>query len=69
MREFSRPKSCVFCNINNKDFKIVYQDTEFYGFHDRRPDAKAHILVIPKNHLGTVPELKPEDKPTGILHI
>ncbi|KAJ1648258.1 hypothetical protein LPJ64_000414 [Coemansia asiatica] len=55
-----KPKNCVFCNALDR---IVYEDDEFIAFHDIKPDAALHLLVIPRVHFGTIKELKPEDLP------
>ncbi|KAJ1877629.1 hypothetical protein H4R99_004867 [Coemansia sp. RSA 1722] len=60
MRGQYKPKSCVFCNELDRK---VYEDDEFIAFHDIKPDARVHLLVIPRTHFGTIKELKPEDLP------
>ncbi|KAJ2076764.1 hypothetical protein H4R24_005522 [Coemansia sp. RSA 988] len=55
-----RPKNCVFCNQLDK---VVYEDSKLLAFHDIKPDAALHLLVIPREHHGTVKELGPEDLP------
>ncbi|KAJ1900393.1 hypothetical protein LPJ66_001505 [Kickxella alabastrina] len=60
MRGQKKPKHCVFCNPLDR---IVYEDDKFIAFHDIRPDATAHLLVIPRQHYGTIKELTPEDMP------
>ncbi|KAJ1731712.1 hypothetical protein LPJ61_002397 [Coemansia biformis] len=55
-----RPKHCVFCAPLDR---IVYEDAEFIAFHDIKPDAALHLLVIPREHRGTVRELTPQDLP------
>ncbi|KAJ1816241.1 hypothetical protein LPJ56_002410 [Coemansia sp. RSA 2599] len=60
MRGQYKPDSCVFCSRLDR---IVYEDDEFIAFHDIKPDAALHLLVIPRAHFGTIKELKPEDLP------
>ncbi|KAJ1776174.1 AAA ATPase cdc48 [Coemansia sp. RSA 1824] len=60
MRGQRRPTNCVFCNPLDR---VVYEDTDFIAFHDIKPDATLHLLVIPRQHYGTVKELTPEDQP------
>ncbi|AXK39166.1 HIT domain-containing protein [Crenobacter cavernae] len=49
---------CLFCKIaagqipSNK----VYEDDEFVAFHDIRPKAEVHLLVIPKLHVASLAE-------------
>ncbi len=50
---------CIFCKIiageipSNK----VYEDELVYAFRDIAPQAKTHILVIPKEHIASVAEI------------
>ncbi|KAJ2778249.1 hypothetical protein GGI15_004235 [Coemansia interrupta] len=60
MRGQSKPKYCVFCHPLELD-RIVYQDPDLLVFHDIKPDAALHLLVIPREHLGTIKELSPDD--------
>lgn len=57
----SDPK-CLFCKIvaGKIPSKLVYQDDEFYAFHDIAPWAPVHFLVIPKLHLPSMAQLGPE---------
>ena len=54
---------CLFCKIiageipSNK----VYEDETVYAFRDIAPQAPTHILVIPKNHIGSVAEIDREN--------
>jgi histidine triad (HIT) family protein len=43
---------CVFCKIIKKELPahIVYEDKDFLGFLDIRPEAPGHTLLIPKTH-------------------
>ena len=54
---------CIFCKIIAGDIPgdIVYQDDDVLAFRDLNPQAPTHILVIPKKHLATTNDLKPED--------
>ena len=55
---------CVFCRIADKEIpsKAVYEDDQVMAFHDLEPQAPVHVLVIPKKHVGSLPELCQEDK-------
>jgi len=46
-------KDCVFCKIAKHEIptKIVYEDEELVCFHDNKPSAPVHVLIIPKKHL------------------
>ena len=54
---------CIFCMIANKDIpsKIAYEDERIMAFHDLEPQAPVHVLVIPKKHISSLDDLKPED--------
>lgn len=54
---------CLFCSIIEKNFpsKTVYEDEKVLAFHDVKPQAPVHILVVPKKHLSTALDLKKED--------
>jgi histidine triad (HIT) family protein len=40
---------------------IVYEDSDILAFRDISPQAPVHILVIPKKHISTLNDIKPED--------
>ncbi len=44
---------CVFCKIISGDIPSskVYEDERCLAFRDINPQAKVHILVIPKEHI------------------
>jgi histidine triad (HIT) family protein len=50
---------CIFCEIINKRMKsdLVYEDSELLAFRDINPQAPVHILVVPKQHIGSVKEI------------
>ena len=53
--------SCIFCKIIDKTIpaKIIYEDDEMLAFHDVNPKADVHFMLIPKQHIGSMLELKP----------
>ena len=53
-------KSCLFCSIVSEEIpsKKVYLDDNIYAFNDINPVAKTHILIIPKEHLTKLSDLK-----------
>jgi len=55
---------CVFCKIVKGEIpaKVVYEDDLIMAFHDINPQRKVHVLVIPKKHIPSVNDIKPEDK-------
>ncbi len=44
---------CIFCKIANGEIpsKKVYEDNKIMSFYDLNPQAKVHVLVIPKEHI------------------
>jgi histidine triad (HIT) family protein len=52
---------CVFCSIvsGSKAAAIVLDDEVAVGFLDHRPLFKGHVLVVPRFHVATLPELTP----------
>lgn len=54
---------CLFCKIIAREVpgKIVYEDDDVLAFEDIRPVAPTHTLVIPKRHIVSIDEAKPED--------
>lgn len=55
--------SCIFCDIvaGSRPCKKVYEDEHVFAFHDIRPAAPVHILVVPKKHIATLFDATPED--------
>lgn len=49
----SQDPNCVFCRVSTKDApaEIVYEDSEFVVFVDRKPVSTHHYLVIPRKHI------------------
>ena len=47
---------CIFCRIARGEVpsKKVYEDEDIFAFHDIRPQAPVHLLVIPKEHVATL---------------
>jgi len=54
---------CLFCKIIAREIPgtIVYEDDDVLAFEDIRPVAPTHTLVIPKRHIASIDEAKPED--------
>ena len=40
---------------------IVYEDDEFLAFKDINPQAKVHVLVIPKKEIKSLNDVSEED--------
>ncbi|KAJ2690391.1 hypothetical protein IWW39_000790 [Coemansia spiralis] len=56
-----RPEHCVFCS--GPLDRIVYENDEFIAFHDIKPDAELHLLVVPREHFGTIKEMTAQELP------
>ena len=54
---------CVFCEIaaGRSPARMVYDNDQLVAFHDIRPQAPTHVLVIPRRHLTSLLDLGPED--------
>ncbi|WP_180125842.1 histidine triad nucleotide-binding protein [Rhodoferax sp. BLA1] len=59
--------NCLFCKIvaGQIPSKPVYQDEEFYAFHDIHPSAPVHFLIIPKRHIPSMAQVT--DAHAGLL--
>ena len=51
---------CLFCKMVKGDLKpdVVYEDEHILAFRDINPQAPTHILIIPKEHIATLNDLK-----------
>ena len=51
---------CLFCKIIDGEIPgdIVYENDSVLAFNDINPIAPVHILVIPKEHIATLNDLK-----------
>ena len=52
---------CIFCKIaaGTIPTTFLWEDDEVVAFRDINPQAPFHILVIPREHLGSTLELNP----------
>lgn len=50
---------CVFCGIiaGEVPAHLVLDDDDFVGFLDTRPVFKGHVLLVPREHVETLPDL------------
>ena len=57
--------NCIFCKIIDGQIpsRKVYEDDEVLAFHDIAPWAPVHVLIIPKAHIASMAQLRPEDAP------
>lgn len=58
---------CLFCKIVRGEIPStkVFENEYVYAFRDIEPKAPTHILVIPKEHIGSVGEITPENSVTA----
>lgn len=56
-------EDCIFCKIIAGEIPSakVYEDEHVYAFRDINPQAPTHILVVPKEHIGSAAELTEEN--------
>ena len=54
-------EACLFCAIvaGTAAAHIVLDEPEVVAFLDIRPVFKGHVLVVPREHIVTLPELPP----------
>ena len=57
--------SCIFCKIARGEIpsKKAYEDGDIIAFHDIRPVAPVHILLVPKAHVASLYEATEADAP------
>ncbi len=55
--------NCLFCAILAHDVPadILYEDEHLAVIQDVNPQAPTHVLVIPRKHIATLNDLRPDD--------
>ncbi len=50
---------CIFCTIvaGKTEAERVIEDDDFVGFLDARPVFRGHVLLVPREHVVTLPDL------------
>ena len=50
---------CIFCAIvaGDSPAEIVHQDDQVVAFADKYPNAKLHLVVVPKAHIASLDDL------------
>jgi histidine triad (HIT) family protein len=53
---------CLFCKIVAKSIPaaVVYEDDRALAFDDINAQAPVHVLVVPRTHVATIDEVRPE---------
>ena len=48
--------NCLFCKIVRGEIpaKKVYEDEDVLAFHDIRPLAPVHFMIVPRTHVATL---------------
>ena len=56
---------CLFCKIAQGQIpsRKVHEDDEFFAFHDIRPAAPIHFLIVPKDHVVSMAQVTDEHAP------
>lgn len=59
---------CVFCSIiaGETETELVIDEPQVVAFLDQRPVFKGHVLLVPREHHVTLPDL-PADERDGFL--
>lgn len=54
---------CVFCKIAAGEIPSnkAYEDEKVLAFYDLDPQAPVHILIIPREHIGSCADITPEN--------
>jgi len=57
-------EDCIFCNIASGKLpkSFVYRDDKFMVFTDIKPLAPVHLLIVPREHIASINDLKEEHK-------
>ena len=52
--------SCIFCRIRDGEIKsdVLYRDDSVFAIRDINPKAPTHLLIIPREHIPTVDDVK-----------
>ena len=58
--------SCIFCKIIAGEIPstCVYEDEKVYAFKDINPEAKVHVLVVPREHIESADAINAENSAT-----
>lgn len=53
---------CIFCKIASGAIpsRQVYADADLIAFHDIRPAAPVHLLIVPREHIPTLADASAE---------
>jgi histidine triad (HIT) family protein len=54
---------CLFCKLANDNSNLVWENPEFAAFKDIHPKDRVHVLIVPKQHVGSLDDLSAELSP------
>lgn len=56
--------NCLFCKITAGQIpsRKVYEDDTLFSFHDIRPAAPVHFLIVPKQHIPSMAQVRPSEE-------
>ena len=54
---------CLFCRIADGRIPTAFEheDDRIVAFKDLNPQAPLHVLIVPRAHIATLNDLKPDD--------
>lgn len=55
--------NCIFCTIisGKSAAQFVCEDEQVVAFNDLHPQAPAHILIVPRQHIATLNDINTEN--------
>ncbi len=61
---------CLFCRMASGEMQVdkLYEDDLLFAIDDINPRAPVHFMVIPKNHIATLIDLR-EDQMSLLYHM
>ena len=59
----SSDESCIFCRIAAGEFgtAFLYESNDVVAFEDLAPQAKTHVLVVPRRHVSGIADVGASD--------
>ncbi len=57
-------EKCTFCKIikGEQSADFLYQDESLVVFKDIRPHAPVHLLIVPREHIRSLNDVREKDK-------
>lgn len=61
-------KTCLFCKMASGELRpdVVFESDQVLAFRDIHPQAKTHVLIIPRLHVATLDQLPPDQPELGV---